>query len=123
MYCLHCGDCCKTLSPFSEEPCKFLTEVKGFFFCSEYKNRPEQCKNHTYPYRFCLIGLDVLKLNDVDKIRERIDTGYELTITGGKDPPTPPPGDMSNLSVSGSGDPRQPSEQKGNAGTQGTECG
>jgi hypothetical protein len=90
MYCLHCGDCCKTLSPFSEEPCKFLTEVKGFFFCSEYKNRPEQCKNHTYPYRFCLIGLDVLKLNDIDKIRERIDTGYELTITGGKDSQTPP---------------------------------
>jgi len=89
MYCLHCGDCCKTLSPFSEEPCKFLTEINGFFFCSIYEKKPKECKNHTYPYRFCLIGLNVLKLNDIDKIRERIDTGYEITHHGRQRRPNP----------------------------------
>lgn len=78
MHCLHCGDCCKRMSPLSEETCKHLVEVKGYFLCSAYRNRPERCKKHEYPHRFCPVGVDVLKLADVDKVRYRIDHGWEL---------------------------------------------
>jgi len=83
MYCLHCGDCCRRMSPIAI-PCPFIIKIKNYVFCSKYNDRPKECKNHKFRARFCPIGLDVLKLkypDDIDKIRDRIDVGDEtLTI-------------------------------------------
>jgi len=81
MYCLHCGDCCRRMSPISApDPCPHIREDGDFVFCDSYERRPEECVNHTFPSaRFCPIGLDVLGLEyprDVEKIRERLDVGW-----------------------------------------------
>lgn len=78
MYCLYCGDCCKRMSPISEGQCPHLTQHKNFVFCSKYESRPQQCQKHEYPSRFCPIGIDLLKLKNIDAIRERIDDGWEI---------------------------------------------
>ena len=81
MYCLYCGDCCRRMSPLSHpEPCPHLVTIRDFVFCAVYSHRPKECVNHEYPVRFCPIGLDVLKLDpsDSDKVRSRIDEGWEL---------------------------------------------
>jgi len=78
MYCLHCGDCCLRMSPLdSPEPCRYLIQDGDYFFCGSYKNRPIECINHDFPSRFCPIGLSKLNLRSPDRIRERIDTGWE----------------------------------------------
>lgn len=88
MECLHCGDCCLRMSPKmpsdidgNNKRCTDLIEKEGYFFCSNYKNRPQQCANHDFPSRFCPIGLTKLGINvrDLDSIRYRIDHGYELS--------------------------------------------
>ena len=77
MYCLYCGWCCETMSPLGS-PCPKLTTKGTFKFCSDYKNRPIECQNHSIPFRFCSIGLDVLKIDDIEVIRRRIDDGWKL---------------------------------------------
>ena len=83
MYCLYCGDCCKRMSPLSApEPCPNIVEDGNFYFCANYTTRPSECETHSFPMRFCPIGLDILKLEyprDTEKIRIRIDTGYNKT--------------------------------------------
>jgi len=80
MDCLHCGDCCLRMSPISSPlPCPHIIKNDTFYFCKIYKNRPNDCKTHEFPYRFCPIGLDILKLKSLDEIRNRIDDGYEKT--------------------------------------------
>lgn len=85
MYCLYCGDCCKRMSPISQpEPCPYLVEQGGFYFCFTYEHRPKECQNHEYPTRFCPIGLGVLKLgtDNPDAIRRRIDKGWSMIKEG-----------------------------------------
>ena len=83
MYCLHCGDCCKRMSPISTpDPCPYIVEIDGFIFCGDYEHRPEECSNHFFPMRFCPIGMDVLKLQSLDEVRIRIDKGYEYIKRG-----------------------------------------
>jgi len=82
MYCLHCGDCCRRMSPIAI-PCPYIMKVKDYVFCSEYPNRPKECKNHNFDARFCPIGLDVLKLSypeDIEQIRDRIDEGHKILL-------------------------------------------
>ena len=80
MDCLHCGDCCLRMSPISApEPCPHLVKDNDFYFCKIYKSRPDQCKAHDFPSRFCPIGMDTQKLSypeDVEKIRIRLEIGY-----------------------------------------------
>jgi hypothetical protein len=88
MYCLHCGDCCRRMSPLSApEPCPHICEAEHggqtFTLCAVYRNRPKECANHTFPARICPIGISVLGLDDLDAIRKRIDDGWRLT--GGKE--------------------------------------
>ena len=85
MECLHCGDCCRRMSPLSiGSECPKLVLVDTFYFCSDYKMRPKECVNHGFHFsRFCPIGLDILNLKDLDSIRSRIDEGFGL-IKGGK---------------------------------------
>jgi len=84
MYCLHCGDCCKRMSPISApEPCPHLIEDGDFVFCGIYEDRPEECKNHTFHARVCPVGASVLNIQDTEKLRQRIDVGFEKTCSLG----------------------------------------
>ncbi len=86
MNCLHCGHCCKTLNPFNDSVCPHLIEIQGFWFCGIYEKRPQVCKDHEYPHKHCLIGMDILKLTtDPQEIWKRIDRGYELLTTPAKE--------------------------------------
>lgn len=79
MYCLHCGDCCKRMSPLTApDPCPNLVEEGTFVFCGCYRSRPAECASHDFPARFCPIGLGTLGLTDIEAIRQRIDKGHEL---------------------------------------------
>jgi len=67
------------MSPLDQGCCPLVVKEKNYYYCSDYEHRPKECRNHEYPARFCPIGLTVLKLiypGDLDKIRERIDTGH-----------------------------------------------
>lgn len=80
MYCLHCGSCCRELSPLSDGPCPHLEEIElggeMFCVCAVYSRRPQQCRDHTYPFSVCPVGLSVLGIDrsDSDRIRARVDT-------------------------------------------------
>lgn len=66
MYCLNCGWCCEHLSPLTKddsEPCPHLIEKDGMKLCSIYNERPQQCKDHDFPAKFCPVGMDVLGLD------------------------------------------------------------
>jgi Fe-S-cluster containining protein len=77
MECLHCGDCCLRFSPI-KNPCPLLIKDDDYYFCSDYKNRPEQCSNHRFNgFRFCPVGLNKLQLKKIEQIRIRIDRGWE----------------------------------------------
>lgn len=79
MYCLHCGECCRTMCPVSEEQCKFLIETEGFYLCSIYNDRPQRCREHEYHgYRVCPIGADKLGISTAEQFRLRVDRGFEL---------------------------------------------
>lgn len=84
MYCLHCGDCCKRMRPISApDPCPYLIEREldgqQYVLCSIYDNRPEECRNHSFPARVCPIGASLLDLPTTDALRKRIDDGFTLT--------------------------------------------
>ncbi len=83
MYCLHCGDCCRRMSPLSApDPCPHIVEREKdgqiYVLCGVYDRRPEQCRNHDYPSRVCPVGADFLNISMSDALRKRIDDGYEL---------------------------------------------
>ncbi len=81
MYCLSCGDCCLRMSPITGDgtPCPELVQIGDIYLCGIYANRPEECRNHTFPYRFCPIGLDKTNLDNSTSIAMRIDTVFELS--------------------------------------------
>ena len=77
MNCLHCGNCCLTMSPLNQGHCPIVKQEGTFYLCGDYERRPKECRNHEYHTRFCPIGMDVLKLHypdDLDKIRDRKST-------------------------------------------------
>ena len=79
MNCFHCGDCCHGISPFSPPGtyCPYVVEKRGgFFFCSIYPRRPEECQKHEYPFRHCPIGIAKLDLETCTDIAKRIDEGW-----------------------------------------------
>lgn len=79
MYCLHCGDCCKRMSPLSApEPCPHLIECCTFVFCGIYDRRPEECRKHDFPARVCPVGASMLDLPTTDALRKRIDDGFKM---------------------------------------------
>ena len=79
MYCLHCGDCCKRMSPLSApEPCPHLIECCTWVFCGIYDRRPEECRKHDFPARVCPVGASMLDLPTTDALRKRIDDGFKM---------------------------------------------
>jgi len=59
MICLHCGSCCRELSPISNpEPCPHITiDRAGYAWCGIYGERPQPCRDHDYNAVVCPIGL------------------------------------------------------------------
>jgi len=69
------------MSPLSApEPCQHLVQHGTFVFCKIYDRRPEECKKHDFPARFCPIGISVLDLTTADSVRQRIDDGYNQCV-------------------------------------------
>jgi len=86
MYCLHCGDCCLRMSPLSApEPCPNIDQRGDFYFCDNYRNRPEACVSHDFPSNYCPIGVSKLGLATPEEVRQRLDAGYALLKYGGDD--------------------------------------
>lgn len=84
MYCLHCGDCCRRMSPLNRLPngeCPRVICVDGFYICADYEHRPKQCQNHEFPSHVCPIGASVLDIHDTEQFRLRVDRGWELCQT------------------------------------------
>lgn len=77
MKCLYCGNCCLTLSPYGS-PCPKLEQRSSFYFCSDYQNKPKQCKEHQYPFSICPTGQKILNISSPEQTHERIDAGYAL---------------------------------------------
>ena len=78
MDCLYCGDCCLRMSPKSQPlPCHDIIQKGTFYFCGCYLERPDECKNHEFPMRFCPIGMEKLNIHDLNGLRQRIDEGFD----------------------------------------------
>lgn len=81
MDCLHCGDCCLRMSPKSAPaPCPDIIQDGTFYFCGDYKRRPEACVNHSFQFRYCPIGFEKLGLKNPQDVAQRIDAGFELIM-------------------------------------------
>ena len=82
MICVSCGHCCKTMSPINGGYCPLLkeeeTESGTVYFCSDYKNRPQQCKDHDYPALVCPIGQKTLDLIDSEMVKSRLKDVYSV---------------------------------------------
>lgn len=79
MACLHCGDCCRRMSPLVVDPettpCPHIVEVQRglavFTVCGIYERRPQQCRDHDYPSSVCPIGRQVLGISDQSYLAAR----------------------------------------------------
>jgi Fe-S-cluster containining protein len=74
--CIHCGECCRTMSPLCEDPehqpCPHLQMSGTIAVCAIYARRPQRCRDHDYAFAsVCPIGRDVLKINDADYLAAR----------------------------------------------------
>ena len=83
MNCLHCGDCCRRMSPYSApKPCPYIIEKtkdrQTYILCSIYDKRPQECVNHSFSSRVCPIGLSMTNISDSESLRKRIDDGFSL---------------------------------------------
>lgn len=85
MICLHCGHCCLQMSPLGS-PCPKLVNHGSFYFCSDYTGRPEECRNHKYPFSICPIGVEKLNITNHEQLQRRIDTGYAMLKYNTEDP-------------------------------------
>lgn len=83
MNCLHCGDCCRRMSPLDNPlPCRNIIEIDGMTFCRDYENRPKECKNHEFDGRFCPIGISIVKPNTPQDAYNRINHAYGIIKAG-----------------------------------------
>ncbi len=78
MICLHCGDCCLRMSPKTHSKCPDVIQIGDFYFCNDYENRPKECINHSFPYKYCPLGIVICGLETVEDLHQRMDRGYEL---------------------------------------------
>jgi hypothetical protein len=82
--CLHCGDCCRRMSPLSEpDPCPHIIERERdgqkYTLCGIYEHRPEECRKHVFHARVCPIGASLLDIPTTDRLHKRIDDGFNLS--------------------------------------------
>jgi len=66
------------MSPIvSQGECPLLTKDDTFYFCNDYENRPEQCRNHKFEgFKICPVGIEKLGLTGPIHISIRIDEGW-----------------------------------------------
>jgi hypothetical protein len=73
------------MSPINGGICPLLLEKETnsglVYYCSDYKNRPEDCKDHDYPASICPIGVRTLKLIDQKLISDRMADIYSIVGT------------------------------------------
>jgi hypothetical protein len=90
MLCLRCGECCRTMSPLDDGPCRYLSVVGDVATCTIYRGvRPKQCVNHDFPsWSVCPVGRDVLGIHDADSLaaREYV-LGYAPWVDGKEEGP------------------------------------
>jgi len=70
MQCLHCGGCCKSMSPKSAPfRCPDLVRIEGYYFCRRYESSPELCRRFNFEeFRYCPYGMNELGLSDPDDL-------------------------------------------------------
>lgn len=77
MICVSCGWCCKNMSPINNGYCPLLIEEKSptgtIYLCSDYENRPEECKKHSVPSYVCTIGQESLGIETQSDLVNRMD--------------------------------------------------
>ena len=70
------------MSPINGGYCPLLkeeeTETGIVFFCGDYKNRPQRCKDHDYPASVCPIGVKTLNLIADKLISARMQDVYSV---------------------------------------------
>ena len=70
------------MSPINGGYCPLLkseeTESGTVFFCSDYKNRPQECRDHDYPAGVCPIGIRTLNLIEMSMIADRMEDVYSV---------------------------------------------
>lgn len=76
MKCISCGHCCRTMSPINHGRCPLLLETAAetgtVYHCADYENRPQECRDHTYPATVCPVGVSTLNLINSAMIEARI---------------------------------------------------
>lgn len=76
MVCVSCGHCCKTMSPINYGYCPLLVETPSesgtIYHCSDYANRPKECKDHDYNAAVCPVGIATLNLITDQLIKDRM---------------------------------------------------
>lgn len=73
------------MSPLNYGECQNLDTRGDFYFCSTYKDRPEECVNHSFVATYCPVGMGKLGLTSVEDARIRIEHGFALLKFGGDD--------------------------------------
>lgn len=84
MECLYCGHCCKHYSPLSEGECPHLVQMGTIYLCSVYDHYLQRCRDHKYPSRICLVGLEHVFPDGPSyswQVAKRIDEGWEAGKT------------------------------------------
>ena len=83
MECLHCGGCCKTMSPRSAPfVCPDLIRRGAYYFCRCYEHSPQLCQKFNFEeFCYCPYGMNELNLSypkDKEILRERVEQGAYL---------------------------------------------
>lgn len=50
-----------------------LSDTGKIYLCSDYDNRPEECKNHVFSSPICPIGADSLGIKNQKKLNARME--------------------------------------------------
>jgi len=66
------------MSPKTHSKCPDVIQIGDFYFCNDYENRPKECINHSFPYKYCPLGIVICGLETVEDLHQRMDRGYEL---------------------------------------------
>ena len=83
MQCLHCGGCCKSMSPKSAPfRCPDLIRIEQYYFCRNYENSPELCQRFNFEeFRYCPYGMNELQLSDpedMETLQQRVADGERI---------------------------------------------
>ena len=83
MQCLHCGGCCKSMSPKSAPfRCPDLIRTGAYYFCKYHAGKPRICREFDFvDALYCPYGMNELRLSypeDDATLRDRVETGRRL---------------------------------------------